>query len=85
MDPAKQEQMRANRHIIIKWVAESVIFSAQQFIALRGNEESLDSPGNPGNFLSLFQLYTTRLLQNTPGSLKIQELSLPKWPLKYGR
>ena len=41
---------------ILKSVASAVLFCAKQCIALRGDAEQLDSPGNPGNFLALLKL-----------------------------
>ena len=41
---------------ILKSVASAVLFCAKQCIALRGDAEQLDTPGNPGNFLALLKL-----------------------------
>ena len=43
-----------NRHII-KCCAESILFCGRQGIALRGDTEKLDKPGNPGNFLAFLK------------------------------
>ncbi len=43
--------IEANRHIV-KCCIESVLFCGRQNIALRGDNEKLDHPGNPGNFLA---------------------------------
>ena len=44
-----------NRHIL-HTVAESVLYCGRQCIALRGNQETLNTTGNPGNFLPLMKL-----------------------------
>jgi hypothetical protein len=43
--------IQQNRHIV-KCCVESVLFCGRQNIALRGDNEKLDHPGNPGNFLA---------------------------------
>ena len=46
----------ARNRAILKSVASAVLFCAKQCIALRGDAEQLDTPGNPGNFLALLKL-----------------------------
>ena len=41
---------------IIKAVANVVLYCGRQCIRLRGTEEYLNLPGNPGNFLALMRL-----------------------------
>ena len=47
--------IRENRHIL-KCCAECILYCERQCIALRGDIEKLDQPGNPGNFLSLLKM-----------------------------
>ena len=47
--------IRENRHIL-KCCAECILYCGRQCIALRGDIEKLDQPGNPGNFLSLLKM-----------------------------
>ena len=51
----KLQNIEENRHIL-HTVAESVLYCGRQCIALRGNQETLNTTGNPGNFLSLMKL-----------------------------
>ena len=54
--PALFSSRRADRGIL-KSVASTVLFCAKQCIALRGDAEQLDTPGNPGNFLALLSYW----------------------------
>ena len=47
--------IRENRHIL-KCCAQSILYCGRQCIALRGDVEKLDQPGNPGNFLSMLKM-----------------------------
>ena len=49
----------ANNRAILKSVACAILFCGKQCIALRGDADRLDTPGNPGNFLALLQLLAT--------------------------
>ena len=71
LDKRKAENIAENRHIL-KCVAEAILYCGRQCIALRGNKEQRDSPGNPGNFLSLM-----KLIANHDPKLK-QHLDMPK-------
>ena len=51
----KLKNIEENRHIL-HTVAESVLYCGRQCIALRGNQETLNTTGNPVNFLSLMKL-----------------------------
>ena len=44
---------------IIKCCAEAVLYCGRQCIALRGDNEKLDQPGNPGNFLALLKMMSS--------------------------
>ena len=46
----------ARNRAVLKSIASAVLYCARQCIALRGDAESVESPGNPGNFLSLLRL-----------------------------
>ena len=41
---------------VLKVIAKAVLYCGHQCIALRGDKEKLDQPGNPGNFLALLKL-----------------------------
>ena len=41
---------------VLKSIARAVQFCGKQCIGLRGDDEHLDMPGNPGNFLALLKL-----------------------------
>ena len=41
---------------MLKSVASAVLYCARQCIALRGDAEDTELPGNPGNFLALLKL-----------------------------
>ncbi len=41
---------------VLKSVASAILFCGRQCIALRGDAEKLETPGNPGNFLALLKL-----------------------------
>ena len=45
-----------NNRSLLKSIARAVLFCGRQCIALRGDREDYDSPGNHGNFLSLLKL-----------------------------
>ena len=55
VDHRRAQNVERNRSIL-KCVADAIIYCGKQCIALRGNAEKLNTPGNPGNFLSLLQL-----------------------------
>ena len=44
-----------NRHIL-KCCAESILYCGHQCIALRGDIEKRDHPGNPGNLMAMLKL-----------------------------
>ena len=73
--PSLINSRRANNIVqnraILKSVARAVLFCGKQCIALRGDSEQLDTPGNPGNFLALL-----RLMAVTDGDLH-QHLQSP--------
>ena len=71
LDKTKAQNIAENRHIL-KCVAEDILYCGRQSIALWGNKEQWDSPGNPGNFLSLM-----KLIANHDPKL-IQHLDIPK-------
>jgi len=41
---------------ILKSLASAALFCGRQCIALRGDMEKIEAPGNPGNFLALLKL-----------------------------
>ena len=47
----KKENVQRNKHIV-KTLADVALYCARQCIALRGDKENLNTPGNPGNFLA---------------------------------
>ena len=51
----KADNIHRNRSIL-KIVADAILYCARQYIALRGDHEKLDHPGNAGNFISLLKL-----------------------------
>ena len=53
---SKRADNIARNRGILRSVASAVLFCAKQCIALRGDAEQLDTPGNPGNFLALLKL-----------------------------
>ena len=55
MSAEKLHLIAENRHIV-KCCAESILYCGRQCIALRGDIERLDQPGNPGNFLAMLKL-----------------------------
>lgn len=71
VDKRRAENIAENRHVL-KCVAEAVLYCGRQCIALRGDNEKPESPGNPGNFLSLM-----RLIANHDPKIK-QHLDMPK-------
>ena len=54
-DACKAANIEYNRSVL-KSMARAVRFCGRQCIALRGDSEDLESPGNPGNFLALLKL-----------------------------
>ncbi|KAK3737215.1 hypothetical protein QZH41_011272, partial [Actinostola sp. cb2023] len=54
-DKERDQHIRENREIL-KAIAKAVLYCGRQCIALRGDKEKLDQPGNPGNFLALLKL-----------------------------
>ena len=71
LDKRKAENISENRHIL-RCVAEAILYYGRQCIALQGKKEERDSPGNPGNLLSLM-----KLIANHDPKLK-QHLDMPK-------
>ena len=55
LDKTKLANIERN-HKLLKSTAEAVLFCSRQCIGLRGDNEKLNSPGNPGNFLSILKL-----------------------------
>ena len=51
----KADNIHHNRSIL-KTVADAILYCARQCIALCGDHEKLDHPGNAGNFISLLKL-----------------------------
>ena len=49
--------IQENRHIV-KCCAECILYCGRQCIALRGDIEKINKPGNPGNFLAMLKLIT---------------------------
>jgi hypothetical protein len=59
------ERIQENQHIV-KCCAECILYCGRQCIALRGDNEKINQPGNPGNFLAML-----RLLSNHDPVLKV--------------
>ena len=55
----------AQNRCVLKSIARAILFCGKQCIALRGDAEQMDTPGNPGNFLALL-----KLLANTDDTLR---------------
>ena len=51
----KRADIKRNR-AVLKFISRAILCSGKQCIARRGDEESLSSPRNPGNFLALLKL-----------------------------
>ena len=51
----RKDNIEKNR-AILKSIAAAILFCGRQCIALRGDSEKLNEPGNPGNFLALLKL-----------------------------
>ena len=49
------QHIQENRHIV-KCCAECILYCGRQCIALRGDNEKINQPGNPGNFLAMLKL-----------------------------
>lgn len=49
------QRIQENRHIV-KCCAECILYCGRQCIALRGDNENINQPGNPGNFLAMLRL-----------------------------
>ena len=47
--------IQENRHVV-KCCAQCILYCGRQCIALRGDIERIDQPGNPGNFLAMLKL-----------------------------
>ena len=58
VDARKAANIERNRSIL-KSLASAVLFCGKQCIALRGDAEKPETPGNPGNFLALLKLLAT--------------------------
>ena len=54
-DTCRAANVALNR-TVLKSIASAVLYCARQCTALRRDAESVESPGNPGNFLSLLGL-----------------------------
>ena len=65
VDTKRIANIERNR-AVLKSIVRAILFCGRQCIALRGDSEQLDTPGNPGNFLSLLKLLSVhdRTLQN---------------------
>ena len=46
--------IQENRHVV-KCCAQCILYCGRQCIALRGDVEKIDQPGNPGNFLAMLE------------------------------
>jgi len=55
VDARKAANVKRNR-AVLKLIASAVLYCGRQCIALRGDAEGIESPGNPGNFLALLKL-----------------------------
>jgi len=55
IDARKAANIERNRSIL-KSLARAVLYCGRQCIALRGDAENTETPGNPGNFLALLKL-----------------------------
>ena len=55
IDARKATNIKHNR-TIPRTIARAVLYCSRQCIALRGDVESIDKLGNPGNFLALLKL-----------------------------
>lgn len=55
MNTEKAKRIAENRKILSS-VIEAITYCARQCIALRGDNEDLSSPGNPGHFLALLKV-----------------------------
>ena len=55
VDRRRAQKIEGNRSIL-KCVADAILYCGRQCIALRGDAEKCNTPGNPGNFLSVLQL-----------------------------
>jgi len=55
VDARKAANVKRN-HAVLKLIASAVLYCGRQCIALRGDAEGIESPGNPGNFLALLKL-----------------------------
>lgn len=58
IETCKAANIERNRSIL-KSLARAVLFCGKQCIALRGDAENIEKPGNPGNFLALLKLLAT--------------------------
>ena len=62
---AKRATNIAQNRRVLKSIARAILFCGKQCIALRGDAEQMDTPGHPGNFLTLL-----KLLANTDDALR---------------
>ena len=76
IDKHRAENIQRNRGIL-KCIAEALLFCGKQCIALRGDIERTDTPGNPGNFLSLLKLIANhnKLLFDHPAMKSATQMS----------
>ena len=56
IDVQRAANIEKNR-AVLKSIVHAILFRGQKCIALRGDSESFDTPGNPGNFLALLSFY----------------------------
>lgn len=55
IDRQKDELANKNKNILLS-IIDAILFCGRQCIALRGDNEHLNTPGNPGNFLAILRL-----------------------------
>lgn len=53
---AQIQQLVAQNRTILKYIVDAIIFCGKQCIALRGDSENINDPGNCGNFLEILKL-----------------------------
>ena len=56
IDSCKAANIEHNRSLL-KSIARAILYCGKQCIALRGDREDIDLPGNHGNFLSLLKVH----------------------------
>ena len=55
IDACKAANIERNRSLL-KSIARAILYCGKQYIALRGDREDIDTPGNHGNFLALLKV-----------------------------